>query len=295
MQALARHEHYLAHMMGLRSGMKVLDVGCGVGAPAREIARFTDVHITGLNNSDYQIDRAKRYTTNAACADRIVFVKGDFMVRCPGNWIWGGGKWADSRNQQMSFPQSSFDAVYAIEATVHAPDLQAVYSQIFRVVKPGGVFGVFEWVMTDRYDDDIPHHRQIRLDIEQGNGVSNMVKASEAIRAIQAAGFQLEHHEDLADRPDAAPWYWPLTGDFRYLGSIWDSFRILRLTRIGRGAVHRLVGAMETLRLAPGGAQKTADALAITADALVAGGREKLFTPMLLMIARKPLVEHAAF
>ena len=79
-RALARHEHYLAHMMGLRSGMRVLDVGCGVGAPAREIACFTDVHITGLNNNDYQIDRARRYTVDAACADRVDFVKGDFMV-----------------------------------------------------------------------------------------------------------------------------------------------------------------------------------------------------------------------
>lgn len=56
-QATARHEHYLASKIGIKEGWKVLDVGCGVGGPAREIARFTGAHITGLNNNDYQIER----------------------------------------------------------------------------------------------------------------------------------------------------------------------------------------------------------------------------------------------
>ena len=54
----------------------------------------------------------------------------------------------------MSFPDNTFDAVYAIEATVHAPSLEGIYSEIFRVLKPGGVFGVYEWLMTDNYDND---------------------------------------------------------------------------------------------------------------------------------------------
>jgi hypothetical protein len=40
--SLARHEHFLAAKMNIRPSMRVLDVGCGVGGPAREIARFTD-------------------------------------------------------------------------------------------------------------------------------------------------------------------------------------------------------------------------------------------------------------
>jgi len=71
----------------------------------------------------------------------------------------------------MSFPDESFDAVYAIEATVHAPSLEGVYSQIFRVLKPGGTFGVYEWLMTDNYDNTNAHHRAIRLGIEQGDGI----------------------------------------------------------------------------------------------------------------------------
>ncbi|KAI9826136.1 MAG: Delta(24)-sterol C-methyltransferase [Thelocarpon impressellum] len=270
LQALARHEHYLAHMMGLRDGMKVLDVGCGVGGPAREIAKFASVDVTGLNNNDYQIERATAAAARDGLSDRLRFVKGDFM--------------------QMTFPANSFDAVYAIEATVHAPSLEGVYSQIFRVLKPGGVFGVYEWLMTEKYDNDNAAHREIRLGIEQGNGISNMVKVAEALDAIVAAGFELEVHEDLARRVahDYAPWYYPLAGDFRYMASAWDVMTVLRMSRLGRASVHKLIGALEMFRLAPAGTQKTADSLARAADCLVAGGKEDLFTPMYLMVARKP-------
>ncbi|KAF5016668.1 hypothetical protein F66182_11578, partial [Fusarium sp. NRRL 66182] len=103
-QAIARHEHYLAHSMGLKEGMKVLDVGCGVGGPAREIVKFAGVNVVGFNNNDYQIQRATRYAEREGLSDKLTFQKGDFM--------------------QMPFPDNSFDAVYAIEATVHAPSLE---------------------------------------------------------------------------------------------------------------------------------------------------------------------------
>lgn len=267
-QALARHEHYLALKMGLQENQKVLDVGCGVGGPAREIVKFSGVNVVGLNNNDYQIERATRYAAQEGLSHKLSFVKGDFM--------------------QMSFEDASFDAVYAIEATVHAPSLEGIYSEIFRVLKPGGVFGVYEWLMTDAYDNDNPRHREIRLGIEEGDGISNMEKVEVALKAMKAAGFELELNEDLADRPDELPWYFPLSGELKYMQSIWDLPTLLRMTKIGRGTVHRLVGALETIGLAPRGTQKTADSLAKAADCLVAGGKEKLFTPMYLMVGRKP-------
>ncbi|KAI9802270.1 MAG: Delta(24)-sterol C-methyltransferase [Sarcosagium campestre] len=285
-QAQARHEHYLAHMMGLRDGMKVLDVGCGVGGPAREIARFAGVDITGLNNNDYQIERATMASAKAGLSKQMRFVKGDFMV---GNRSRSKRDCEDTDlPQQMSFPAESFDAVYAIEATVHAPSLEGVYSQIFRVLKPGGVFGVYEWLMCANYDNDNPHHREIRLGIEQGDGISNMVKIDEALKAVKAAGFELEFNEDLADRPDVVPWYYPLAGDLWNARSLWDFFTVLRMTKLGRGTVHKFLAALELARMAPPGTQKTGDSLALAGDCLVAGGKEKLFTPMYLMIARKP-------
>jgi sterol 24-C-methyltransferase len=246
--------------MGLKDNQNVLDVGCGVGGPAREMIQFAGVNVMGLNNNDYQIERSLHYAKKLGLEKKFSATKGDFM--------------------QMSFPENSFDAVYAIEATVHAPSLQGVYEQIFRVLKPGGVFGVYEWLMTDNYDNDNPRHREIRLGIEQGDGISNMVKVSEGLAAVKAAGFEIELHEDLAERPDATPWYYPLAGEFKHMGSFGDVFTITRMTWWGRGLIHKLLGVGEMTGLIPKGTQKTADSLALAADSLVAGGKQKLFTPM---------------
>jgi sterol 24-C-methyltransferase len=67
-------------MMKLRPGMRVLDVGCGIGGPAREIAIFSDVHVVGVNNNNFQIGRAQRYTEKAGLSSQVEFVKGDFML-----------------------------------------------------------------------------------------------------------------------------------------------------------------------------------------------------------------------
>ncbi|KAH7358675.1 sterol 24-C-methyltransferase [Plectosphaerella cucumerina] len=267
-QAIARHEHYLAHCINIQEGMKVLDVGCGVGGPAREIAKFTGAHITGLNNNDYQIDRATHYAKKEGLAHQLDFVKGDFM--------------------QMSFADNTFDAVYAIEATVHAPTLEGIYSEIYRVLKPGGVFGVYEWLMTENYDNDNLEHREIRLGIEVGDGISNMCKISDAQAAMKAAGFKMLMEEDLAERDDPMPWYWPVSGEVKYIQTVGDVFTIMRMTHWGRWAAHHFCGALEWLRLAPAGTKKTADSLAVAADALTAGGRLHLFTPMYLMVGKKP-------
>jgi sterol 24-C-methyltransferase len=68
-------------MMGLRDGMRVLDVGCGVGGPAREIVKFSGANVMGLNNNDYQIERATRYAKKEGLDHKLKFTKGDFMVR----------------------------------------------------------------------------------------------------------------------------------------------------------------------------------------------------------------------
>lgn len=55
-----------------------------------------------------------------------------------------------------------------------------------------------------------------------------MVKISEALRAIKAAGFELEFHDDLATRGDEVPWYYPLAGEFKYARTLYDLLTVLR-------------------------------------------------------------------
>jgi sterol 24-C-methyltransferase len=189
---------------------------------------------------------------------------------------------------KMPFPDNTFDRVYSIEATCHAPKLSGVYSEIFRVLKPGGTYATYEWLLDDSYDASNPNHRQVSYDIEIGDGIPGMVKKSVAIEAFQEVGFKVEHDEDLADKGDEIPWYYPLAGELKYVRSLADLVKVSLMTRPARYLSHGLLGVLGFLRLAPPDAMKTADALGIAADALVAGGREKLFTPMQLYVARKP-------
>ncbi|ODV88244.1 hypothetical protein CANARDRAFT_5538 [[Candida] arabinofermentans NRRL YB-2248] len=268
-QATARHEHYLALKMGINENMKVLDVGCGVGGPAREITRFTNCEIVGLNNNDYQIERATHYAKTYGLDKKLSFVKGDFM--------------------QMDFETESFDAVYAIEATVHAPNLEGVYGEIYKCLKPGGVFGVYEWVMTDEYDETNPEHRRISYGIEVGDGIPKMFKRQVAEDALKSVGFEIEYEKDLADVNDEIPWYYPLTGDFKYVQNFGDLFTFFRTSTFGRKLTTGAVGLMEKIGLAPKGSVKVTEALEDAAVYLVEGGKQKLFTPMMLYVARKPL------
>lgn len=192
-------------------------------------------------------------------------------------------------SQEINFPENTFDAAYAIEATVHAPSLEGVYSQIYRVLKPGAVFGVYEWVMTDAYDSGNKEHQAIRLGIERGSGISNMVPRKEAFEAMQKAGFVIEYDEDLADRTDRRPWYAPLAGDLAGSQNFTDLLSYLRMSNIGRYGIGFVLRSLEAFRLAPSGTAQTAAELSDGADALVQGGKKKLFTPMYLMIARKPV------
>ncbi|KZP33763.1 hypothetical protein FIBSPDRAFT_915884 [Athelia psychrophila] len=269
--SLARHEHYLSSYMNLRPGMRVLDVGCGVGGPAREIATFSDSTIIGLNNNDFQIQRARKYTKAAGLEKTVSFAKGDFM------------KLAEQ------FGENSFDAVYAIEATCHAPTWEGVYGEIMKVLKPGGVFGVYEWCMTDAWDASNPEHQKLQHEIEFGNGIPEMRPIVKAREALKAVGFEIEHEEDLADRGDEVPWYYPLEGDISKAQTAWDYFTVWRMSWSGKLVTHNAIWVMEKLGFVPKGTSDVGEALKVAGDSLVAGGRSKLFTPMYFVVSRKPL------
>ncbi|KAF7551442.1 hypothetical protein G7Z17_g5024 [Cylindrodendrum hubeiense] len=266
--AIAQHEQYLAQRLCLREGQIVLDVGSGVGGPAREIAKFRSVNIVGLNNNDYQIKRAIRYTAAEDLSDKISFEKGDFM--------------------QMRLEAGSFDAAYSIEGTSYAPDLKAVYTEIFKTLKPGGSFAVYELIMTDSYDNDNVEHRRIRDIIEKGTGLTNTVKISEAIEAIKAAGFDLEEAEDLACRPNEIPWYYFITGSLSYINSVYDTRRMVQMALIRQRFVRGLAGVGETWGLFPPGSKQMMDALDHLSETLIEAGKQGLFTPLFFMLARKP-------
>jgi sterol 24-C-methyltransferase len=253
--SLARHEFYL----GLRPGMTVLDVGCGVGGPMRAIARFSGATIIGVNNNDYQIARGQKQTEAAGLADRCRFLKADFM--------------------KLPLPDGSVDAIYAIEATCHAPDKAALFKELRRVLKPGGEFAGYEWCLTDKYDGARADHRAIKKGIEEGDALPDLVHTSEVDAALRTAGFSLVEARDLAPESDReTPWYLPLAGRFSWTG--WKHMKI------GRVVTRRAVQLLEAVRIAPKGATDVSAMLNRAADALVRGGETGIFTPMYFFHAR---------
>ncbi|KAJ3472421.1 hypothetical protein NLI96_g13353 [Meripilus lineatus] len=151
------------------------------------------------------------------------------------------------------FGEQSFDAVYAIEATVHAPTWEGVYGEIKKVLKPGGIFGVYEWCMTDTWDATNPSHKELAHKIEIGNGIPEMRSINSAREALKKVGFEIIHEEDLADRPDEIPWYYPLEGDIFKAQTAWDLLTCWRTSGSGKFVTHHALWWMEKVGIVPSG------------------------------------------
>ncbi|KAJ8747040.1 hypothetical protein K2173_011262 [Erythroxylum novogranatense] len=260
-ESIKRYEHFIALQLGLKPGQKVLDVGCGIGGPLREIARFSFTSVTGLNNNEYQITRMKELNHVAGVDKTCDSVKADFM--------------------KMPFPENSFDAVYAIEATCHAPDAYRCYSEIYRVLKPGQCFAAYEWCMTDSFDPMNEEHQRIKAEIEIGDGLLDIRLTGQCIDALKKAGFEVLWSEDLA-ASSPLPWYLPLDKSRFSVSSF-------RATTLGRFFIRSMLKALEFVGLAPKGSQRVQNFLERAADGLFEAGRREIFTPMFFFLARKPL------
>lgn len=188
---------------------------------------------------------------------------------------------------------STFGTVYAIEATVHAPTWEGVYGEILKVLKPGGIvspsaafytlllidctqFGVYEWCMTDSWDPTNLTHKEIAHGIEVGDGIPEMRTIKQAREALTTVGFEILHEEDLADRPDEIPWYYPLEGDIWKAQTAWDYLTVWRMSWSGKLITQAVVKMLETVRLVPKGTFDVGEALKTAAVALVKGGQQKV-------------------
>ena len=261
-ESLARHERNLAERLDLRPGMRVADLGCGIGGPLREIARHSGATIVGVNNNAYQLDRARTLTEEAGLGHLAQFLKSDFM--------------------QMDAPDESFDAAYTIEATVHAPSKVDCYGEVLRVLKPGGCFAAYEYCLTGQFDPDNPQHRRAKNDLEVGGALPDIPPAHQIDDAMREAGFELLVAEDLNEKAGPGiPWYQPLAGSGL-------SFASFRSTRAGRVVTHRTLQLLEVLGIVPRGTVRVSGLLELCARGMVASGRLGIFTPMYFVYARKP-------
>ncbi len=260
--SLARHEHYIAHMLSLRPGMVAVDLGCGVGGPAREIARFSGATILGVNNNEYQLKRAARQTDAENLSHLVDYLKCDFM--------------------NIEAPDNHFDAVYSIEASCCAPDRPGIYGEVFRILKPGACLAAYEYCTTDRYNAEDPHHRRLKADMEYSGCIPDIARPREIVDTLRQVRFELLDARDLAaEAPPGIPWYQPLTGSGLSLANF-------RSSTLGRRVTKGSLWLLERLRVVPRGTLQVAKMLSLAAAAFGEAGRLGIFTPMYFIHARKP-------
>lgn len=131
-------ERIVANDLQLRPGDKVLELGCGCGAIAEHIAELTGATPYGLNLDRSQIEKAWKNPN----LPRDQFTVGDL-------------------NMVLEFDDESFDAIYAIQPMTYISDHARTFSEVMRVLKPGGRFVINDVAALDAYDRDNEHQRNL--------------------------------------------------------------------------------------------------------------------------------------
>ena len=154
---------------------EVLELASGNGFNARFLARkFPEVQFTGIDLVRSEVDFAKRRAHGVANSK---FFQGDF--------------------QELPFHDNAFDLVYVIESICHATDMHQALSEAHRVLRPDGVFIVFDAWQTEIFDQLPPPVQKAATLTQQSMAVGNPWKLDEWMRLSEQIGFIQESGEDF--------------------------------------------------------------------------------------------------
>jgi SAM-dependent methyltransferase len=141
----------------------VLDVGSGIGGPARAFADRTGCRVTGIDLTEAYVEAANALTHRCGLADRATFRVASAL--------------------DMPFGAGSFDAATLIHVGMNIADKAGVFAQVRRVLKPGGRFCLYEVMRVA--DGDIPHP----MPWAATEGTSFVETPETYRRLLAAAGF----------------------------------------------------------------------------------------------------------
>src|SRR5262249_33659765 len=119
----------LAASVGLAPASRVLDLGSGIGGPARYLAATFGCRVTGLDLSPGFVDAATYLTDPCGLSDRVTFEGGD-AVHPP-------------------FADAAFDAVFLQHVAMNVADRAALYAEVRRLLAPAGRFATYDLVLRD--------------------------------------------------------------------------------------------------------------------------------------------------
>ncbi len=119
----------LACTAGIEASTRVLDLGCGIGGPARYLADTFGCKVTGVDLSAGFIDAAAYLTARCGLSDRITFHVGDAL--------------------HLPFEGAAFDTVFLQHVAMNIADRAALYAEVRRILTPGGRFVTYDLVFRD--------------------------------------------------------------------------------------------------------------------------------------------------
>lgn len=173
------YQCYWGLSLGANEKMTIGDFGCGTGGPTRCIAQFTGANIKTVNITEYHLNQMKEWNKQEGLSDRIELIHSDY--------------------HHTPIESDSLDGVYMCESLAHSPDYNMLCTEVFRVLKPGAKFTGFNWELTEKFDENNEEHCRVRLMIERGVGVPQLVKMCHLTQALEQAGFQVLVQRDHSD------------------------------------------------------------------------------------------------
>ncbi|KAB5529017.1 S-adenosyl-L-methionine-dependent methyltransferase [Coniochaeta sp. 2T2.1] len=269
-ESMSKYERDFAEIAGLKKGLKVLDLGCGVGGPARTLARHIGCEIVGVANNAWLVERGQALTKAEKLDHLIGFVEGDFM--------------------HLPFDNNTFDAAYSFEALCYSPDPAVAYKEAYRVLKPGGLFAFHDFAMTDKYNDRNPEHRKIKNWIEYGNGIMSMPHVQNMRDGLKEAGFgsTIFHEEDMSKRSAPAPWYFGPSGNFVWANNWADFWKVFVMSPFFLFIANRIYEILIFFGKKPKEVKMVMDTMWYCCRSVAIGGKRGVFTPLYMFAARKP-------
>jgi phosphoethanolamine N-methyltransferase len=149
------------------AGRKILDIGSGTGGPALVLAGELEAgEVMSVDVEEGVLARAKTNQLNAGLTGRI-----DFRLVEPG---------------PLPFPDASFDIVFSKDSMIHIPDKKALFVDVLRVLRPGGIFAASDWLGSETTSSSLEWARVMELE----HLSFTMVTAAESEAFMRAAGFE---------------------------------------------------------------------------------------------------------
>ncbi len=163
----------LARAARLDATMHVLDVGSGVGGPSRYLAAEFGCRVTGLDLTQEYCRAAQVLADRLGLGDRILYRQGDAL--------------------NMPFDDASFDVAWTQHTAMNIEDKPRLYSEMWRVVKQGGLIAIYDILAGDGG----PVHFPVPWAREPS--ISFLATPDELHNLLEEAGFEILRWRDTTD------------------------------------------------------------------------------------------------